>query len=374
MQILPEFVCAPTVYAVGDTYQIMVPVKSPLLFWAEVGGRRYYDHSNGIIRSDVTMHRVTVKMNALDKAGCYKVGYRKIIERKPYFSEVEEPVEMEIPFRPVPYDRPLRIYHLSDTHGNFDLTSACAKYFGDSPSDLDLLILNGDLPDHSGKVENFSLIFRLCAEITRGEIPVIFSRGNHDTRGVCAEKLEDYTPTDHGKSYFTFRLGPIWGMVLDCAEDKDDSHEAYGHCNCCHEFREEETDFIREVIAREEWKADGVKYRLLIAHNPFTYILHEPFDIEREIYDEWAALLEDTVRPQALICGHLHTIEVSHKGGRLDTSAHGQICPVIIGAKPGEKWKEFYASAITLDGLSMKVVFNDSHHNAVGGDSFAVIE
>ena len=83
--LLPEFKTCPAVFAVKNDYQIMVPVKSDLLFWVTVDGKNYYDHSNGIIRSSTRMHRVNVPMCALDKTGEYTVTYRKIIDRKPYF-------------------------------------------------------------------------------------------------------------------------------------------------------------------------------------------------------------------------------------------------------------------------------------------------
>ena len=147
--LLPEFKTCPAVFAVKNDYQIMVPVKSDLLFWVTVDGKNYYDHSNGIVRSSTRMHRVNVPTSVLDKAGEYTVTYRKIIDRKPYFVETEEPVSATYSFRPVPASGDIKIYHLSDTHGKFDMPSKTATYFGD---DLDLFILNGDLPDHSGKV------------------------------------------------------------------------------------------------------------------------------------------------------------------------------------------------------------------------------
>ena len=91
---------------------------------------------------------------------------------------------------------------------------AAAKAFGD----IDFLILNGDLPDHSGDIKNFTAIHRIVAEITDGEKPVVFSCGNNGMRGIYAENIEEHTPTDKGNSYYTFRLGSIWGMVLDCGE------------------------------------------------------------------------------------------------------------------------------------------------------------
>ena len=53
VQLLEEFKTAPAVFAVGNEYQIMVPVKSELLFWVSVGDQAFYDHINGIMRSRV---------------------------------------------------------------------------------------------------------------------------------------------------------------------------------------------------------------------------------------------------------------------------------------------------------------------------------
>ena len=74
-----EFCTAPAVFAVKDEYQIMIPVKSELLMWVEVGGEKYFDEVNGIIRSSKNIHKFTVPMAELDKAGCYDVCYRKVI-------------------------------------------------------------------------------------------------------------------------------------------------------------------------------------------------------------------------------------------------------------------------------------------------------
>ncbi len=368
--LLPELKTAPAVFAVGGDYQIMVPVKSDILFWVTVGGKNYYDHSNGIIRSSVRMHRVNVPMKALDAEGEYTVTYRKIIERLPYFSETEEPVSATYSFKPVRTDGRINIYHISDAHGNFDLTSAAGKYFGE---DLDLLILNGDIPDHSGEIENFDLIYELCAAITGGGIPCLFSRGNHDTRGFYAENIAEYTPTRHGQSYFTFRLGRIWGIVMDCGEDKPDDHPEYGNTVCCHAFREEETEYLHGIVenARKEYLAPGVEYRLVVVHNPFTYTMPDPFGIELETYGEWTRVLRDEIKPQLILSGHLHETEISHTGGKYDSK--GQPCPVIIGSTRG--WGEFFAGcAVTFDGLKADVRFTNDKHELIGGETLDLVK
>ena len=73
-----------------------------------------------------------------------------------------------------------RFYHIADAHNMVDEPVASARAFGD----IDFLVLNGDLPNHSGDINNFTTIHRIAAEITSGEKPVVFSRGNHDLRGI----------------------------------------------------------------------------------------------------------------------------------------------------------------------------------------------
>ena len=52
----------PAVFAVGEEYQILVPVKAPCLMWVQVGDKCYYDAKQGIMCSDTTMHRMHVPM------------------------------------------------------------------------------------------------------------------------------------------------------------------------------------------------------------------------------------------------------------------------------------------------------------------------
>ena len=370
-----EFKTCPAVFAVKDSYQIMVPVKSDMLFWITVNGNDYFDHSNGIIRSSTRMHRVNVPVNELDSAGKYTVNFRKIIDRKPYFPETEPAVSVVYQFKPVPETGKINIYHLADTHGNFEFPSKAAEFFGD---DTDLLILNGDIPDHSGNVENFDLIFRLCEHITHGSRPIVFSRGNHDTRGFFAENIAEYTPTEDGHSFFSFRLGRLWGIVMDCGEDKEDSNPEYGHTVCCKQFRREQTQYLENLVKtpEKEYGAEGVEYRLVIAHHPFSYTSKPPFDIEQPLFTHWLKVLGKYVKPQAMISGHLHTTEISPVGGQLDSL--GQICPVVVGSRmvKSEQTKknvDFVGCAIVLDGENMTVSFTNSKHEVLESETLKII-
>ncbi|MBR4761495.1 MAG: metallophosphoesterase, partial [Clostridia bacterium] len=307
---------APAVFAVGREYQIMAPVTESSLFWVEIGGKRFCDEQNGIMRSICSTHRVRVPMSVLDSAGEYTVCERVIIDRKPYFPEIGETKKRTFKFYPVPREN-ARVYHLADAHNMIDIPVKAASFFGK----IDLLIMNGDIPDHSGKIENFDTIYKIAEALTGGSVPVVFARGNHDMRGYFAEQFADYTPSLNGNTYYTFKVGGIWGIVLDCGEDKDDSNAEYGGTVCCHAFRERQTEFIKEVIEnrKKEYEAKDVTHRIIVCHNPFTYLQTPPFDIEGEIYGEWAKLLKDNVKPELMICGHVHELFVSKSGSRWES-------------------------------------------------------
>lgn len=346
---------APCVFAVGDTYQIAVPVTTASLVWIKVGEKCYYDASNGVMRSGKMIHKITVPAKELDAAGQYTVCEREIIERKAYFTETREAAEYTYQFIPVKSGR-TRFYHIADAHNLVSESVQAAKTYGE----IDFLILNGDIQDSSQRVEAFDVIYEIAAQITKGEKPVVFARGNHDLRGVCAEVFEDYTPTGNGKTYYTFRLGSVWGLVLDFGEDKQDEGDEYGHTICCRAFREAETEFIKQTIqnAGSEYLQEGVQTKLVIAHVPFNEKHEGIFDIENDICDEWIRLLRENIKPDMMICGHEHKLYVSYPGDEKDF--RGEPCPVVVASEriPGKEY--FAGGGFEFDGKSIICTFTSS--------------
>ncbi|MBO7148457.1 MAG: metallophosphoesterase [Clostridia bacterium] len=358
----------PAVFAVGHDYQIMVPVKASCIMFAEIGGERFYDSANGINRSETPVHRMIVPMKKLDNAGKYTLGYRKIINRKPYFPELEDEVLAEYDFKPVRGGR-INIYHIADAHNEIVSPVRAGKHFG---SELDLLVLNGDIPNHSGTVENFDTVYEIVSQITEGSIPCVFSRGNHDLRGLCAEAFAEYTPSAKGSSFYTIRIGKIWAILLDCGEDKPDTNEEYGGTVDCHRFRLSETEFLKKVIenADNEYEAEGVEYKLVISHVPFARKSVPPFDIEEEIFTEWCKLLSEKVKPHLMLSGHLHQCFVSYPGDEYDS--FGQPCPLIVGSKPFRRENKemgFIGCAISLENGVAEVKFNSDSGEIYGSKS-----
>lgn len=348
MDIYKGFECHPTVCAVGNEYQIIVPVKFNMLFSVKVGDKEYFNHSNGIKISTTKIQRVKVPMAELDREKKYTVICRKMIKRLPYRSKTAvNAVEIEYAFKPIEKTEDIKIYQIADAHGHIAETTAAANCYAD---DIDLLILNGDIANASDTFEHVITCYKIASNLTKGSIPCIISRGNHDLRGKYAEVLVDHMPNRNGNSYYTFRVGCLWGILVDCGEDKVDAHEEYGRTICCHQYRQDVTDYINEVIKSGEYNAEGVKYRIVLSHVPFQYKFRDPFGIESEVYTEWCRLLREYIKPDLLLAGHTHVKYISRSGGKYDT--YGQPCPVIVGSElkynKDRSVKEYYGTGVCL--------------------------
>ena len=360
MELYKGFECHPTVCAVEDRYQIIVPVRFNMLLSVKVGEKEYFNHSNGIKISSSKIQRVSVPMEELDREKNYTVICRRMIKRLPYRSKTAaREVRIVYKFRPIEKAENINIYQIADAHGYIEETVAASQNFG---KDIDLLILNGDIANASDTFDHVITCYKIASIITQGSIPCIISRGNHDLRGKYAEVLVDHMPNRHGNSYYTFRLGCIWGILVDCGEDKADSHEEYGRTICCHEYRQDVTDYIKETIKKQEYTDSGVKYRLVLSHVPFEHKIRPPFDIEPEIYTEWCTLLRENIMPDIMLTGHLHVKAISEFGGEFDQ--YGQPCPVIIGSElkksESKHTAEYTGVGVTLNKDAADVVFTSN--------------
>ena len=350
----------PAVFAVGDFYQIIVPVTKETVMWVRVGENCYYDDSNGILRSAERIHKMSVPGEELEAAGEYTICYRRIIKRKAYFSITGSVKEEKFKFKAVNGERVVA-YHVADAHNMIDEPVACAEKFRKEIGNIDFLILNGDVPEDSGKIKNFDTVYEIVSRITAGEIPTIFSRGNHDTRGVYAENIAEYTPCENGNSFFTFKLGNIKGIVLDCGEDKPDTNEEYGNTVACSAFRKRETKFLETIADNKNgvFFSEESEHCIVVAHNPFTRKYPVPFNIEEDTFTYWAKLIKEKIKPEIMICGHIHKFSIDMPG--CENDAFGQPCPVVVGSQVDKKKNYFAGCGFVFDKGNIEIIFNDEN-------------
>ena len=169
-QLSPALPLYPAVYAVGSNYQILMQFATEALVRIEVGDQVFYDDMCGVLRSSDLIHRVEIPMEILDAAGSYTVVYQTVVERKAYFPVFEDAVRLEFDFRPLPKEGEIRIYQLADTHNMVEEPIAASQALGEK---IDLLVLNGDIPNHAGKIEHLETVFKLASAVAKGAIPII---------------------------------------------------------------------------------------------------------------------------------------------------------------------------------------------------------
>ena len=348
---------------IGDEYEILILTEENGISVIEIGGVIYREENSGVLSTEKNITKIRLPQSALDEAGEYTVIFYKTIDRKAYFSELAEPVSKKYSFKPLRKDGQIKIYYISDVHYKFANAKAAAEYFG---LDTDLYIIAGDI----GEVEtvtNYEEIAEFSGDVSKGERPVVFVRGNHDTRGKLAELYTDYFPADGKKTYFTFRAGYINGIAFDCGEDKPDScpeytypkPDVYGGVNVFSDFREREDEFFKTLSPCK----DG-EITLAVGHIPPAYSTSQPgtvFDIEGERYAMWSSEL-DRVGVDFMISGHFHKVFVLEPGDARSLRPHSY--PIIIGsALSGE---DFVGTAIVLDRSGMEARFTNMNHEIIG--------
>ena len=261
----------PVVYAVEDTYQITFTTKAKGEAWVVIDGVEYNDTYAGYRKSEETIHKITVPMEALDNAGSYTVYTRAMYLRGPYCALQGNTISKTYNWRGVDTSDGIHYYAISDNHLTTKATSDAANYWGDK---LDFLLTLGDTVNWIDSENELTLSLYLASDITKGEIPVIYARGNHETKGVVADEYHNYVSTKNGNYYFTFRMKNIWGIVLDVGEDHEDSHWEFSDMARFDTYRAEQLAFLDEVIANadSEYNAEGVDYRIGLCHIPLTFV------------------------------------------------------------------------------------------------------
>jgi len=341
----------PCVFVVGHDYQIIFLTETNGIGWIEIDGERFTDEECGLLKYG-QVHKIPVSGEVLNKAGHYTVVFVEYKEKKPYYPKGEEKVRKDYAFYPACTGDDFRLFQFADTHAQvknpLELYEKCGE--------CDLILLNGDINEWSDKIEHFYTSYELAGAASRGERPVIYSRGNHDTRGHSAELLADYIPTafrdGRRETFYSFRQGSLWGLVLDCGEDKYDHNVEYGGTVFFNAFRERETKYLKSLIenAEREYNAPGVKHRIAFCHVPFVEHFEYPFDVADDIYDEWTKLLSE-MGIDLLLCGHMHRayfIE-PHDETRHDAAFPTAVCS--IPSRTDENGNKYYTGGmITVKG------------------------
>ncbi len=360
--------CNPTVFVIGKEYEILSYAKYNGIFAVKIGDKLYYADNSGVLSSEKKFAKIRVPQEVLNKEKYYEIVFREAYNRKGYFSVMGKEQTKGFAFKPLEKTDDIHIYHLADVHYCFETAAQTAKYFGD---DTDLFIFNGDIGEVETE-EHYLETITFIGEVAKGNVPVVYTRGNHDARGKLAERFVEYYPANGQNTYYTFELGVLSGVVLDMGEDKKDTHYdeqypnpwVYNGVNNFHAYRE------RELAWLKTQELDKDKIRFAVSHicpaqcHPKA---GSPFDIERECF---GAISKEMGRMNIdfMLCGHIHNAYVLQPNDARSLLPHDY--PVVVGSMhcnvryaPGGRLsvEKFYGAAITVCKDKTEVLFTDQN-------------
>ena len=294
----------PVVYAVNDTYQITFTTYAKGEAWVVIDGIEYNETFAGGRRIENTIHKITVPMTALDSAESYTVYTRAMILRGPYESLQGSIISNTYSWKGVNPDNGIQYYVFSDNHLSEKAPADASRYWDE---DLDFLISLGDTVNWIDDENELSHLLYLASDITKGEIPVIYARGNHEAYGTRFAEYYNYVGANEENFYYTFRLQNIWGIVLDLGVDHADDFSEYAGTAKYDNYRKEQTLFLDSILANAETEflADGIEYRIGLCHIPLSF--SKVGDPLLDIKKEWVSRL-NKMHLSVMYSGHLHDL------------------------------------------------------------------
>jgi len=163
----------------------------------------------------------------------------------------------------------VRFFVVNDIHGDSKLLADFLT--APASANADFLMLNGDmLSYYTNENAIFDGFMKTAIAFAAGCKPILYARGNHETRGSFSEEFLKYFPTTTGKPYYAFRQGPVFFVVLDSGEDKPDNDIEYGGRSDFERYRREEAAWLERLIETPEFKSAPVK--IVFSHIPMAYM------------------------------------------------------------------------------------------------------
>ena len=241
-----------------------------------------------------TSYRYRIYQQGVDDSGHNPVpsGYisaSNVYSQKPYAIRTMDAEKEDCTFTMV-----------NNIHGRDSMMLALTK--GLKEQKPDFVVFNGDMVSFMGSVEDIETGFMTRAtETFATDVPLVYVRGNYETRGPGFSEYLNLFPTPTNTPYFTFRQGPVAFVVLDSGEDKPDSDIEYGGTAAYDAYREQMAEWLKEAVKSEEFRSAPVKIALL----------HIPFDKGVGWYgnNELKRLLLPTLNEagiDVMLCGHTH--------------------------------------------------------------------
>lgn len=257
---------------VGNSITVMWETTVPAYCWVEYGTdktqlKRARNIVDGQVVCNNKLHKVRIDGLQPGQKYYYRVCSQEILLYQAYkkvfgntaqsdFSEFTLPAADTETFTAIVFN---------DLHQHTNTFRALCKQIQNI--DYDFVVFNGDCVDDPIDHNQATTFISELTEGVRGDcIPTFFMRGNHEIRNAYSIGLRDHYDYVGDKTYGSFNWGDTRIVMLDCGEDKLDTHWVYYGLNDFTQLRNEQVDFLKKELSSKDFKK--AKKRVLIHHIP----------------------------------------------------------------------------------------------------------
>lgn len=187
---------------------------------------------------------------------------------------------------------------VNDIHGKSGLLEKLVSHCDLKTTDM--FLFNGDMVSiFNSEKEIFEGFMDKATELFASEIPMYYTRGNHETRGSFATAFQDYFSPKQEHIYYMFRQGPVCFVILDSGEDKPDSDLEYAGITVYDQYRTEQAEWLKGVLESKEYKE--APFKVVVCHIPPFGGWHG----NEEVAEKFMPLLNNA-GVDIMLCAHLH--------------------------------------------------------------------
>ncbi len=324
-----KFLCKPYLHSIEHTtmYVRCITNKNSYCWveYNEVGkpSQKAHTLSDGLVDANNRVHEIRLSGLKPGTTYEYKLIAKEIKDFQPYKLTYGETINSDIhsftTFNPAAKETQWLV--LNDIHDRPASFQQSIQLNGSDP--YQYVFLNGDMFDYqTDEKQIIDHLLTPCTDCFATQKPMMFVRGNHETRGKYSRQLKDYFAAPHG-AYFSFQLGPVFTIALDTGEDKEDSHPVYAGIVDFDQFRIQQAAWLEHQLQSKAYKK--AKYKVVMMHIPTFYSGDGHGTLHcRELFSP----LFDKYKIDLLICGHTHAYGVH------PPVAGKHNYPIIIGGGP----------------------------------------
>ena len=324
--------------------------------WVELvdGGttRKIVNQQDGFLEAGRGPKSFKINNLVPGKEYTYRVFRKEIILFKPYDLQYGETRKTrDYTFKtPSPSSESVSCLIMNDIH---DRPHSFAHLMSLNSEPYEFVVFNGDTFDYqTDEAQLIDHLFLPTGSLFSAEKPMVMIRGNHETRGKYARDFKNYFIYPDNQYYFSFQQGPVHFIVLDTGEDKPDDAEVYGGIVNFDAFREEQAQWLEELMRTKIYRKSP--YKVVLMHIPPFHSgdWHGTMHC-RELF----APLFEKYKVDVVISGHTH-----RHGVHLANDEHS--FPIVIGGGPQEGKRTIIHLA--ADRSKLSIAMKDDSGRIVG--------